>query len=365
MKLNYRFLLLAIFAILVSFKALPVNISTWCLTHWLFTYKYGFIKRGLIGTLVSTFNPSPSFNSLVVCSVIVNAILLFALLVYTAPMLRDNSNAWFLFLLLFFGSSAVQNFSYDIGRFDQFGLLILLVALVILKNKPAFQCLIIPLCALGILIHESFFLAFFPFILAATLHKKQNHLALTLTFFVLIVFSLAMVFGGASIDESSYTTALASKTDFAPVDLSIATLYWRLKDNVAYSIGSLFNKETLIYHVWLLLWQLPVLMGLCAVIRSVYMTARQLKETYSFALLFACSLSPLALYPVGKDFYRWIALAMTNLFLLTIFLSTKDEYYCKIEKAATQYNLLIVIALFTSIIVGPMGITSALPQFLL
>lgn len=370
MKLNYRFLLLAMVGIFVFFLSVPEEVGIFKLTHWLFTYEFGFIKRGLIGSIISMLNCQPSYGFLVSCALIVNAALLIVLLAFVSRCLSPKGNiSWFLFNLLFICSSAtIAHFSYDLGRFDQFGLLILLLSLIILGQKAELKWFIVLLFMIGILIHEAFFFLFFPFITMLAYyvlrsHPNQKLFVTILSSTMLIALTIISLYGHMTLDSKTYADILVSRSGLPLSGNSsvILILYRSLEENIAFSLIK-YTKETLFNHIKLLIWQFPVFLLLLSMLHSLYFTAIRLKENNYFILMLAGTLTPFLLYPLGHDFFRWISVVITNIFLLILFLSKDKRYFQNIKDITARYKYLIIIALIISLVIGPIGVTTPFPS---
>ena len=362
MKNRVRLIFLfSFFAFLFGLRGAPV----WTITHWLFDYKFGFVKRGLIGSLISFLNPHPTLRFLFITAYIVQAVVLILLLFYSTDFLKkDKDMAPLLFVIFFLGSSAtIQRLNWDFGRFDHIGIIVLLFLLYIFKLKqPFLKWIAVPLCILGILVHESFFLMFFPFILAIATYSlrkiPKQKFTITLAIIVSIAFIAILVFAGISPpDKAEYLAYLTTKTDFdIPQDNPVNILYIGFKDNVKMTLGRLFTKATLVQHILLAVWQLPTLIVLFFVVRSLYQVAKKMKEQTYFVFMLIGAASPLALYPIGFDFYRWIAIALLNIFLLIFFLSQEEIYFQGVKNAIAQLKPLLLICIAVNIFAGPIGI---------
>ena len=81
---------------------------------------------------------------------------------------------------------------------------------------------------------------------------------------------------------------------------------------------------------------------------------------YKYNLLALASLSPLALYPLGYDSFRWWSLAITNFIIVIILVANLDKkiadnLFAFMEKNR-QLAILVVVLGFIS---GPLGITGS------
>lgn len=380
MKPVHNILLICVFAALVLFASLRIPgewhmiIPTeWRLTHWLFSYEFGFIKRGFVGTIIYLFTAHPSYYLLSILSLTAHLVATYTLVFYLLRRLSPVNFPRFIFTALFLASSAtLQHLTWNLGRFDHFGVVILIASLLILERGPyQGKWFIIPLCAAGILIHEAFFLLFFPLIFTASLYAikespAQKIFSISLAASSLTVLFLTTQFGSMeALNKESYLAYLHGKTNFSPDESSVMVLYRGFRENVAYTLSAFFTPETLYNHITLLAWQLPVVVALYLFLRSLYRKACEIKENFYYILLAAASFSPLALYIVGRDFYRWIAVIMLNFFIIILFLSQKKTYLQCLEETASNYRLLIIVSVVISILAGPIGIEKAHPYKLI
>ncbi|CAH9018258.1 hypothetical protein NURINAE_00822 [Candidatus Nitrosacidococcus sp. I8] len=103
------------------------------------------------------------------------------------------------------------------------------------------------------------------------------------------------------------------------------------------------SREIISGHITLFIALLPTFLIYAGLI---YKDIRE--NSISKKLLFlASALSPLILYPLGYDFFRWWALALTNLFLVTGIIASIDNQFRDLLISffyQNQYLALIVIA---------------------
>lgn len=118
--------------------------NIWSYSHFLFNYDLGFIKRGLIGEIISQFN-NPyllSYEFFFIFSIAI----LFIVIVLISLLLKDlinSHNPIFIGCSVVFSSSlAVVFLSHSVGYFDHIGLLVALITLKIngFYKKIFFYC---------------------------------------------------------------------------------------------------------------------------------------------------------------------------------------------------------------------------------
>lgn len=149
---------------------------TYAFAHWLLSYEHGFIKRGLIGTLVEPLLEGKRPNEL---RVIVSMLSMATLTLTFTALLRA---AWEILrhgerletggfvpplLLAFVSSSAIVLAASSIGYFDHFLTLLSLAAIVLIRHGR--MVLAGLLCVVALAIHEVFAFCGLPVVVFAML----------------------------------------------------------------------------------------------------------------------------------------------------------------------------------------------------
>jgi hypothetical protein len=153
-----RWVVLLIIAGLVVVRSLR-EVGNHKMTTWILDYEYGFIRRGFAGEIISRTFGTGTPMLLTSLSLMVMGILVCALLyTFMLPARADDTRtgAWLFALVAVTHSSTLQHFAYDLGRFDQIGILLMLACLALIDQTKAAVRLIgvSGLCLIGLLIHE-------------------------------------------------------------------------------------------------------------------------------------------------------------------------------------------------------------------
>jgi hypothetical protein len=136
--------------------------NDWAEAHWLISYKFGFLKRGLPGTLLSPFANENS--ELPIWLVSASLFVLFCIVVFWICMhvIRKGKydTSSLLVILLFLTSPYMVMSAHLNGYFDNIIILISVLACVLIKqNKIIHSSLVV---SIGLLIHETIFMVGFP-----------------------------------------------------------------------------------------------------------------------------------------------------------------------------------------------------------
>lgn len=184
---------------LIMYMPLIDDTIGWCITPYALTYKYGFISRGLVGSIIRIFVPNLTLKAIYLI-IALNTLVLCAVTVMFVGMVRKyvvaNSDIAMQYMALMFvvnpGSVAFLFYWGNYGRFDLFMIIILLIAaMLMMKNK----CLwIIPIISVGgILVHQAYVFMYFPAIIVLLLYLayvKHNNIA-KIVFYVTMVTTCA------------------------------------------------------------------------------------------------------------------------------------------------------------------------------
>jgi hypothetical protein len=339
------------------------------MTHWAFTYEYGFLKRALVGDIIARLFGPPTATLVTVASVILVAAASAALLrLFVEPALRERSvGAWLFALAAATHSATIPNLVYDLGRFDHIGLLIALGSLLALaRGTPTLRLVVVPLaCVLGLLVHEGFFFLFVPLILAVW-HYEEGGVRLGTRLAVAAgLCGLAWAIGSfgrmTALPMDAYVAHLEARQDFPIAASSVLVLYSDLRESAAHSFSMLFARWQLTNHAVLLLTLVPTLLlirRLAGVVRGGQGTTTRARR-----IVFLAACSPLFLYALGVDVSRWWAMAVTNLFIAVAYLALRERATPTVADAVTKAPALLIAMLGISLIAGPLGVLHAYPLF--
>lgn len=183
-KQNLIFLLtLLAFAILCFLKDFGSNMSHYNSTLYSFSYKYGFISRGFVGSCYHALNKVMpidlmTYQSLYVFSIIMTIVLLaviFLFYYYCLSKCRNDNLHNVRMLLVFFSVFTFSNFwtAENLGRIDIYFIILLLIsAMLVIEDKIAW--LVIPLIGICMCIHQGFTFTNANLILALLFFKAMT-----------------------------------------------------------------------------------------------------------------------------------------------------------------------------------------------
>lgn len=341
----------------------------WNYTQLLFTYDGGFIKRGLLGEVLSYW---PGRLSYTVVSLVSYALLGLFVVAFVAVFVRvwraarGRSGALWLMLLAVSSPATLGHFAEDVGRVD---IVVLMLAIGLLLGlcrlghvrRGASATLVLTVNGLAILIHEAAFFMIMPLTLAwwrcqdATRIGAAWQLAClgaltTLTYLV----STRGGYTAQPLAEHFAELQGVYGTHVARGSLSVLH-HTGLMENMRHTLTEGFRPARLMHHGVLAAVLLPF--GYLAF--SVLAAVRSELNRAAWLVLVA-ALSPLALYPLGHDHFRWWSLAITNVLLAFALLCRSHPQVANRGLACLEENRGWVWAtLLLALVTGPLGVVTS------
>ena len=295
--------------------------NLWSYTHYLFNYEYGFMKRGLIGEVISTVGgpAAMTYEVFWVLSSLVyvaNMLLLFwlgrALIRTEQPLLAGAA-------LVFAGSLAIVYLSHTIGYFDHIGLFVTLVALQLRRFyvRLAFLSFAMPIV---LLTHEAMLVLFFPVLFMSLLlsidTKRRMPQFAMLGGFAAGVLALALVVGNYTLTQETAERMYADLQTEVEVPLrkdAFEVLYRTADENTA-MMQVIWAEEPVTLRFAA---AVPLGLALLVFLGPMVALLRHAKQPWWVLVLAVLgALSPLLLHAIAWDAHRWNTLAVTTSFLM-------------------------------------------------
>lgn len=347
------------------------DLHDWCATPYFLTYDFGFISRGLVGSILKLFFPYLSARLLFV---IIGSCLLMLCLV-TAVFLgravrfsEPDSRDFVFYLALLFcinpGSVAFLFSWVNYGRLDLFLILITLAASLCIQKGSLVP---VPfLAGAGVMIHQVYVFLYFPTLLLLLIYhgwgeKKSRRIQLITIFTLLLVtilFAYLQIYGKISSDNSAAVLqVITSRTDavisarmidfeyFLPLSEHLHQLVWpSIKINSLKMLVVLVLLAPLIY-IFFSLWRQTIKNASTAVAKAIY---------WAMALNFFMAV-PVFLLTI--DWGRWLAaIIICQFVLLFSLISQGDENVrCSLSELQAGYVRHGSLYLFVLCFLGAAG----------
>lgn len=294
-------------------------------TMFAFSYKYGFISRGLIGTIYALIDKVTPWDGVDYLWVLrfnqVVTLLFFMLLAGFVVMCirktKDGMDKYTQYVILFYTIFAVPFFSshYNFGRLDIYCLMFsIIAAILIVKEKMVWLC--VPLSALGVMVHQGNVFMYLNIILVLLLYKamtkegteRRKYIILLVLSFVtasvlFLYFELFSHFNGDNIYDEIITNATLMCNngeihqdvidhEILGVDLTQKEVQYHLMNAVQFPI--------------FVILMLPIIGVVASIFRFAVKNAENKLDKWKYLALASGSLTILPDLLLKVDFGRWM-----------------------------------------------------------
>jgi hypothetical protein len=332
-----------------------------------FTYEFGFIKRGLIAEILRIVFGRPDRQLVIVLSYLVVAGALCALSYlylrpYTQASPETRSGLWLFAMLALSHFSTLQFTLYDTGRFDQFGIVCMALSIVAIEHWKGLKAAgtIFCLSLAAVLIHEAYFLMFFPLVFSYWVFRDKAKADKIFTFALLAaVVVLISLYGNLkhTISRQDYIHHLVSTYGSWIEEQPVWILYTTTRQHMRVTTQNfglaVFYRAHAIWFVALL----PSIIIVYKMFRLLHATLSAKKRGAHPAVmaLFLSPFAPLIMYLLGVDFGRWLSACVINVFIfLSLFLYTNKAFAHTCAEMLGRRKKIILLAVITALLLGPL-----------
>ncbi|MEX0970635.1 MAG: hypothetical protein WD046_09355 [Paracoccaceae bacterium] len=354
---------LAVTAASVALFSNGLALSHYKTLHFALSYEAEFLKRGLVGEAFRLLGISPWGGAPGVFTLMVLLLLsgVYALGVHALLRQRAHPVLAAILIALWASPAALPHMTADFGRFDALLILLLGVWAVCsfaLTANLSLVLLTLVGCA-AILTHEIALFATVPIGLALWLIRYGEPLISVRTVAFGAVISLAFVliwtFGNGDTLTREGVTAMVSErfgTGNYSIELMLLVLFGDISENAAYSAREAARFAPLREHLEFL----GIMSGFLLLLGSMVAIAVRRLPRHGRVAVMAC-LTPLALYPLGYDYFRWLSFVLINMTVLSIWVMLHDPGTTDaIIARCRDFHRAIQGLSFLFLVVGPLGI---------
>ena len=294
--------------------------------YYLYDYNFGFIKRGLIGSICNLlFSKVSEYTFVLIATVILVILGISIVKIIDSINFKNKFYGYFLVSLLAICPALLKNLWYDLGRLDIFGILYCLFFLYPFKKRLLNIFLL--LSPLILLIHEGFFLLWLPTYFVCWFIRKnmiliKNDKIISITFISISVLVLFLVchFGKLNIPFPMFKSYLKSKSnDINNFDTSVIAGDTYLYKQVYSSIILNFTH----IKFWFL-----GLINLFSIGYIIVILCRLLGINYKkYRIIYLPTVLTFIMFFLGCDALRWFSNMCISLYilLLCILVTNKDN----------------------------------------
>jgi len=346
-----------------SFSNYEFILSDWIYTQFFFNYEYEYVKRGLIGELIRLFFKMPSMSLVISISIIpIFLIIIFSVFIfYKIYKINEIKNFWILIASLILCSATYQHINFDIGRFDTFLILIFIFSILVIeiKNKYLSLFLIIVFQTIGIMIHDIYILSFSPLIIFIWYyrHKESLYIYILLYFIIILIIGIFLFYFGKSTEldfETRYKILLSYYPNISSSSLNV--LYRSISESIFNTFATSISFRRLYDHI-------AMFIGLSGFFILYFKIIKNFlkNKKYQFLVLFLLCLTPLSIYPLSHDHFRWWHLFFVNFNILIVYLIIKkdNEFISTLNGIFENkfFKKFYIFGIFLCILLGPLGST--------
>lgn len=312
--------------------------------HYYVSYAdFGFIRRGLLGTLLSELKVNSLIdNEYVFATAIHSVFIVFVAFLVTYFLYKKQSQFNLLLLsCVLFSPAFILQSGYLISSQDVQLLVVAMIMGLFVKRSSLFFVL----GCIGLLMHEMFIfllpalLLLFYYKINESWHLNPRSFSLmALLGLGLLAVTLSILGLSAEVEQQPFEVLMAKKLPAASV---VEHKYWSgyfeifstINDNLQVGSGTLAQAKA--HGVYLLL---PLIYCLCLAAFISF----GLKQAYIWQrfIIFACLLLPLFISMFAYDLYRWVGMS-ANLSLIYLL------YFCSVKKLSLSKCKVMVILVFS------------------
>jgi len=333
-----------LFVIVLWWKFYQEEVEIINTTSLAFHYGYGFISRGFMGTIFLLVDMILPGNQMtyegVMGFTLVTTLLYFALLLWFFVIVLKKCSLEICnktkYMILFFTMFAVSMFitKYNFGRYDMYCLMLsILAAILIIKEKA--EWLVVPLSAIGVMIHQGNVFYLLNIILILLIYKafstegkkRIKYIVLfgasfTVASALFLYFEFFSRTDGSAIYETIVEVAKGLRFDkdyhvdlidheILGIDLSERELKYRYKNFVEFPIFCLFMS--------------PYLVMAFRFFKKLIQKAQTMLEKWKYFFVAAGVLTMVPALIMKCDFGRWMFIIMAYYFVVILsLLAMKD-----------------------------------------
>lgn len=360
-------LLFIVLLTLISIRS-HIVISDWNSTQWLFNYSEGFVKRGLLGEALRLLVDHIDRNNIAIASyfILSSTLALLTILFYAPVTKSGKAGIWIFFFIALTHPATLQHFIYDPGRFDTFCLALALTSMLFITRfrGPMAALAVLISMSTSILAHEASFFMYVPLVIAYWVYIEPEPKKIPiklLTFIALLAVTYIVSTQGLLSHANLKRDLLLSREKYGNwvVSDSLDVIY---KGGIIQNINRTAHAGASIRYILHSLIALTlILLPMAFLARKFIKSNNKPKFSKPMLLVMLASLSPLALYPLGSDHFRWWSLAITNIFItISIFLYRDSSLRDSVCIFLYSNKKICIFLIASSIVLGPLGITNSL-----
>lgn len=371
--------MLGVYALLMTMKYFQTVVGTYNTTVLAFSYQYGFLSRGFVGTCYQLLDNLLPWNLYTYCWVqifsfglhLMYILMLFVFFYICLKKTEEKAHHGMTAFIFIFAAFAFPEFiTYEnMGRIDAV-MAVLAIFSVCLLITERWEWLVIPISCIGICVHQGYALMFLSIplaFLAVKILEKHSRWKQYIWIFFLTCFTSGILFlyfnyfshtGGHEIYEQIYETAQSISADGAVHKQLIEHEILGLDPSADEWPNHLFNFEEIVIFI---IMAFPYLALLAAFFKKCINDSRTIGQKMKYMIL--ALTGPLMILPdfvLKIDYGRWVyCLIFYYAMILLGSLVRRDKVivnsFCHMTATLKKYPAICIILLLYPMILTPLG----------
>lgn len=333
--------------------------NSYGVSQYFITYRHGFIKRGLIGQLLTPLGYLSAGKIHAIEILFVCAAVLLSYLVFW-PAFRSSTLSRLGALLFLCSPACLPHLSELAGQPDIVLYLLLLLAFAMLTRLPgswAPLCATLP-CVVALLVHEGFLLLFYPVVAAILLdgYRRRRYPRISVLAHVavfLAAFFLIIRLGVSRVPPAALLAEAQARTDTVVNPTVFSTLAFTFQQQWHY-LATVYTARVIAGVLFSSVVLSPYIAGTVGLLLKVNESRETPMPRKTLLLMFA---TPLLLCFLGHDVLRWLAGAEICALLFLVYIPGERKDLPS-DRATQPHSSLWYALLLYGLAVGPMGGTS-------
>ncbi len=366
-------LMMVVLSIIIFFANYDGDIDSYNTTILALNYTYGFTSRGLIGTIyyffdmilpVSMYTPN-SAKVFLFISTLLLAVVLFVFVYEVIKQCHINHILHVEILLMFLIVATISTYfgGWNFGRVDIYMIMISLLSAILFIHEKC-EWLIIPLSALGVMMHQGYVFMYYNIILALLIwgifsrkDKQKKYIIIAITSLIIcsVLFLYFELFSHNYVDNTVYDQVAQLSANMSEDGEYHKTLLAHEILGVDLSgVEHEYHMKNLAEIIIFVAFMLPYIIMFFKLMIQVFHNANKKADKWKYAFLYLGALTMLPDYLIKVDYGRWIMSTIVYYLVIGCFLYIKDEDFARnatdylegVKKRFIIYPLLIVYPVF-------------------
>ena len=371
--LFYSFLVISVLRHLIFAGAIPF----WQASQWVVSYEEsGVIPRAFIGTIMRTIFTEISLSHIWLAAGCVFLLYLATLIFVFEKCLISEKYGLSTVVLLYTLMPVSAGYYLSQAIFARFDLVLFLLAcfsVFFIRKDRVFPLVFVPLLSLlGVLIHESYLVLYFPLTLSLLAFRCFSLVGTGRLFRIMALVSsvlcvtiyLLFVGRGPAFSLPEYILLIQQYAkDFTiESDMIRMQYYWTPVEHLSFAFRRLFRMGTLVHILIALPLFLPLIFLTRKVLRFIEATLLPNENARHVQWLFFVPVIPLLMSLGGIDIWRWVAASLNNCFLIWGFLLYRRD--AGFQELLRKDRGLLYAMVYLAVVSSALGVMNETTPFL-